>query len=177
MEFEPIARRPFIRAILAMGAIVLSSNILVQFPLNDWLTWGAFTYPVAYLVIDLVNRRYGPVVSRKVAWAGFAVAVLASLLLAPPRIALASGTAYIASQLLDIQVFDRLRQGNWWRAPLVSTVLSATLDTALFWSIAFAGANLPWTSWAAGDLAVKLGIGITMLLPFRIMIRRRPFGN
>jgi len=172
MPFEPMSRWQFARAILAMGAIVLSSNLLVQFPLNDWLTWGAFTYPVAYLVSDLVNRRHGPQRARRVAWVGFAVAVIASLALAPTRIAVASGTAYIASQLLDIQVFDRLRQGNWWRAPLVSTILSATLDTALFWSIAFSGLGLPWTSWAAGDLAVKLAIGITMLLPFRLLIRR-----
>ena len=177
MAFEPMSRWQFVRAILAMGAIVLSSNLLVQFPINDWLTWGAFTYPVAYLAIDLVNRRHGPQRARRVAWVGFAVAVVASLMLAPPRIAVASGTAYIASQLLDIQVFDRLRRGNWWRAPLVSTLLSATLDTALFWSIAFSGQGLPWTSWAAGDLAVKLAIGITMLLPFRILIRRTPSGR
>lgn len=175
--FESMSRTQFVRAAMVMAAIVLSANILVQFPINDWLTWGAFTYPVAYLAIDLVNRRHGPAVSRKVAWVGFAVAVTASLFLAPVRIAIASGTAYIVSQLLDIQIFDRLRRGNWWRAPLVSTIAAASLDTAIFWSIAFAGADLPWVSWALGDLAVKLVIGISMLLPFRLLIRRKTSGR
>ncbi|SFB67073.1 hypothetical protein SAMN05216344_10145 [Polaromonas sp. OV174] len=159
-------------AILAMAGVVLTSNILVQFAINDWLTWGAFSYPAAYLVSDLVNRRFGPAMARRVAWVGFAVAALASLLLAPARIAAASGLAFIASQLLDIQVFNRLRQGRWWRAPLVATLLAATLDTVIFWSIAFAGVEAPWLSWAAGDLAVKLGVGVLMLLPFRLLIGR-----
>jgi uncharacterized PurR-regulated membrane protein YhhQ (DUF165 family) len=158
--------------VLAMAAVVLASNLLVQFPINDWLTWGAFSYPVAFLVSDLVNRRFGPGPARRVAWAGFAVAVAASLWLAPARIALASGSAFIASQLLDIRVFDRLRRGRWWRAPLVATVAAAVLDTAVFWSIAFAGDGGPWITWALGDLAVKLGVGVSMLLPFRLLIGR-----
>jgi uncharacterized PurR-regulated membrane protein YhhQ (DUF165 family) len=160
-------------AVLAMALVVVASNLLVQFPINDWLTWGAFTYPVSYLVSDLVNRRFGPGLARRVAWAGFAVAIAASLAIAPPRIAAASGLAFIASQLLDIRVFDKLRRGNWWRAPLVATVIAATLDSAVFWSIAFAGSSDPWLSWAAGDLAVKLAVGVCMLLPFRLLMGRQ----
>ena len=100
------------------------------------------------------------------------MAVVASVLLAPPRIAAASGLAFIASQLLDIQVFDKLRRGNWWRAPLVATVAAALLDSALFWSIAFAGVDLPWVTWAIGDLGVKLAVGVGLLLPFRLLIAR-----
>lgn len=159
-------------AVAAMALVVLASNVLVQFPLNDWLTWGAFTYPAAFLVSELVNRRFGPHAARRVAWAGFSVAVAASLWLAPVRIAAASGSAFIAAQLLDIGVFDRLRASRWWRAPLAATVAAALLDTALFWSIAFAGSSLPWVRWAAGDLAVKLGVGTLMLLPFRLLIGR-----
>ncbi|WP_296738129.1 VUT family protein [Variovorax sp.] len=156
-----------------MALVVLASNILVQFAINDWLTWGAFTYPVAYLVSDLVNRRFGPGMARRVAWIGFAVAVAVSLLLAPARIALASGSAFIASQLLDIRVFDRLRRGLWWRAPLVATVVAAVLDSIVFWGIAFAGTEGPWLTWALGDLGVKLAVGVFMLLPFRLLIGRQ----
>ena len=163
----------FAAAALAMAAVVLASNILVQFPLNDWLTWGAITYPVAFLVSELVNRAHGPQQARRVAWVGFAVAVAASLVLAPLRIAIASGTAFLLSQWLDISVFDRLRHGTWWRAPLVATLLAAVLDTAVFWSIAFAGILDPWITWALGDLGVKLGLGVALLLPFRLLIGRQ----
>ena len=162
----------FALAIAAMAAVVLASNILVQFAINDWLTWGAFTYPVAFLVSELVNRRFGPALARRVAWVGFAVAVLASLWLAPARIALASGAAFIASQLLDIRVFDRLRAGRWWRAPLVATLAAAVLDSAVFWGVGFAGTGGPWLTWALGDLGVKLAVGACMLLPFRLLIAR-----
>lgn len=171
----PFARptpQQVVRAILAMATVVLASNMLVQFAINDWLTWGAFTYPVAFLVSDLVNRRFGPGMARRVAWIGFAVAIVASFVAAPARIALASGLAFIASQLLDIRVFDRLRRGLWWRAPLVATVIAAVLDSAVFWGIAFAGTSGPWLTWAAGDLAVKLAVGVLMLLPFRLMTGR-----
>ena len=170
---NPQTRVQFGVAALAMAAVVLASNILVQFPLNDWLTWGAITYPVAFLVSELVNRRHGPLHARRVAWVGFAVAVAASLVLAPARIAVASGTAFLLSQWLDISVFDRLRHGTWWRAPLVATLLAAVLDTAVFWSIAFAGTSDPWVTWALGDLAVKLVLGMLLLLPFRLLIGRR----
>ncbi len=164
--------RGFLLAVAAMAVVVLASNILVQYAINDWLTWGAFTYPVAFLVSELVNRRFGPRLARRVAWVGFAVAVAASLWLAPVRIAIASGTAFIASQLLDIGVFDRLRRGTWWRAPLVATVAAALLDSAVFWGIGFAGTGGPWLTWALGDLGVKLAVGVCMLLPFRLLIAR-----
>jgi uncharacterized PurR-regulated membrane protein YhhQ (DUF165 family) len=162
----------FTQGVAAMVVVVLASNYLVQFAINDWLTWGAFTYPVAYLVSDLINRRFGPGQARRVAWLGFAVAVAASLALAPARIAAASGLAFIASQLLDIGVFDRLRRGTWWRAPLVATVIAAVLDSIVFWGIAFAGTEGPWLTWALGDLGVKLAVGVFMLLPFRLLIGR-----
>ncbi|WDJ97656.1 VUT family protein [Xanthomonas campestris pv. incanae] len=170
--FAPLTVRALLGAVSAMGAVVLLSNILVQYPINDWLTWGAFSYPLAFLVSNLINRRFGPRAARTVAWCGFALAVLLSVWLATPRIAAASCTAFIAAQLLDITVFDRLRHGRWWRAPIVATTCSATLDTAIFWSIAFAGAALPWLSWAAGDLAVKLGMGVFLLGPFRALLWR-----
>ena len=170
--FAPATPALFAAAALAMAAVVLASNILVQYPLNDWLTWGAFTYPAAFLVSDLANRRHGPQLARRIAWVGFAVAVAASLALAPARIAAASGLAFLLSQWLDIGVFHRLRSGLWWRAPLVATLAAAVLDTAVFWGIAFAGSNLPWVTWAAGDLAVKLAVGVLMLLPFRLLIGR-----
>ena len=171
--FVPASRARFALACSAMAVVVLASNILVQYPLNDWLTWGAITYPVAFLVSELVNRAHGPQVARRVAIAGFAVAVAASLALAPARIALASGTAFLLSQWLDIGVFDRLRRERWWRAPLVATLLAAVLDTALFWSIAFAGTGGPWVTWALGDLGVKLVLGVALLLPFRLLIGRQ----
>ena len=164
--------KQLLAATAAMVVVVLSSNILVQYPINDWLTWGAFTYPFAFLVSEWTNRQHGPAMARRIAWAGFAVAVAVSAVLAPPRIAAASGMAFIVSQLLDITVFHRLRHGNWWRAPLVATVLAACLDTAVFWSIAFAGEPLPWMSWALGDLGVKLLMGVVMLLPFRLLLWR-----
>jgi uncharacterized PurR-regulated membrane protein YhhQ (DUF165 family) len=170
--FAPLTARSLVLAVLAMGAVVLLSNVLVQYPINDWLTWGAFSYPVAFLVSNLINRRFGPGPARRVAWIGFAVAVLLSVWVATPRIAIASCSAFIVAQLLDITVFDRLRRGSWWRAPMVATTCSATVDTTLFWSIAFAGSTLPWVSWAAGDLAVKLAIGESLLAPFRALLSK-----
>lgn len=164
-------------AIAAMCTIVVASNILVQYPINAWLTWGALTYPAAFLVTELVNRFYGPQRARRVAWAGFAVAVLASVTLATPRIALASGTAFILSQLLDISVFDRLRQQRWWRAPLIATVFAAVLDTAVFFSLAFHGTEVPWVTLGIGDLGVKLAVGICLLLPFRLAIGKHLHNN
>lgn len=152
--------------IAAMMAVVTASNILVQFPINDWLTWGAFTYPVSFLVTDLTNRALGPARARLVVYAGFALAVGLSIWLATPRIAVASGSAFLLAQLLDIRVFDRLRQGSWWRAPFVSSLLASAVDTALFFSLAFAGTGLPWLTWGVGDFAVKAAMAIVMLLPF-----------
>ena len=177
MHFPRPTAVQFAQGIAAMVVVVLASNYLVQFPINDWLTWGAFTYPVAYLVSDLLNRRFGPSLARRVAWLGFAVAVAASLAVAPARIAAASGVAFIASQLLDIGIFHRLRRGNWWRAPLVATVIAAVLDSIVFWGIAFAGTDGPWLTWALGDLGVKLAVGVFMLLPFRLLIGRAAADN
>ncbi|MEM9763848.1 MAG: queuosine precursor transporter [Pseudomonadota bacterium] len=181
-------------AILAMAVIVTASNILVQVPFNTWLTWGAFTYPFAFLVTDLANRLHGPATARKVVLVGFALAVLLSIWLATPRIALASGTAFLVAQLLDVAVFDRLRRGSWWRAPAVSSLLGSAVDTALFFSLAFAPAfgflgddtgwaqeQVPllglgepvafWVSLALGDFLVKLALIAVALVPFRLVSR------
>ena len=170
--FPPATPARFAAGAFAMAVVVLASNLLVQYPLNDWLTWGAFTYPVAFLVSELANRRHGPQLAQRIAWVGFAVAIAASLVLAPARIAAASGLAFLLSQWLDIGVFHRLRSGLWWRAPLVATVAAAVLDTAVFWGIAFAGSDLPWITLAVGDLGVKLAIGVLLLLPFRLLMGR-----
>jgi uncharacterized PurR-regulated membrane protein YhhQ (DUF165 family) len=156
--------------IVAMVAIVALSNYAVQFPINDWLTWGALTYPVAFLVTDLTNRTLGPAAARKVIYAGFALAVVLSVWLATPRIAIASGSAFLVAQLLDIAVFNRLRAGVWWRAPLASSTLGSIVDTALFFSIAFAGSGLPWMTWALGDFGAKMAMAGLMLLPFRLLM-------
>lgn len=169
-NFFPIHPLQLLIAVAAMCAIVVGSNILVQYPINNWLTWGAITYPVAFLVSDLLNRRFGPGVARRVAAIGFVAAVIVSIWLASPRIAIASGTAFLAAQLLDIQVFDRLRYQHWWRAPLIAGVAGATLDTFLFFSLAFAGTGMPWPTLLLGDLAVKLALNLTMLLPFRALM-------
>jgi uncharacterized PurR-regulated membrane protein YhhQ (DUF165 family) len=165
-----------IAGILAMTAVVVLSNYAVQFPVyvegyptEDWLTWGAFTYPVAFLVTDLTNRSLGPRAARMVIAAGFALAVALSLLV-DVRIAVASGTAFLTAQLLDVAIFNRLRQGTWWRAPLVSSTLSSIVDTALFFSIAFAGTGLPWHQWALGDFGAKMLMAGLMLLPFRLLM-------
>lgn len=158
----------------AMAAVVVASNVLVQFPVNDWLTWGAFTYPVAFLVTDLTNRRLGPEAARRVAVAGFVAAVILSIWLATPRIALASGTAFLSAQLLDVTLFDRLRRRPWWQAPLASSTLASTWDTAVFFSLAFAGTGLPWVTWAVGDLGVKLAMALALLIPFRVLMGSRP---
>jgi queuosine precursor transporter len=156
--------------VLAMVAVVAGSNVAVQYPINDWLTWGAFTYPIAFLVTDLTNRRLGPGRARTVAYTGFALAVLLSILLAGPRIALASGTAFLSAQLLDIAVFDRLRRLPWWQAPLASSGLASVWDTAVFFGLAFAGTGLPWMTWAIGDLGAKAAMALLLLLPFRALM-------
>lgn len=156
--------------VIAMTTIVAASNFLVQFPVNDWLTWGAVTYPVAFLITDLTNRRLGTRSARRLVYIGFALAVVLSVMLATPRIAVASGSAFLAAQLLDIYVFDRLRERRWWQAPLLSSLLGSILDTAMFFSLAFAGTGMPWMTWAIGDLAVKLGVALVMLIPFRLLL-------
>lgn len=193
--------------IAAMCAVVAASNYLVQFPvqttlgginLADLLTWGAFTYPVAFLVTDLTNRRFGPSAARRVVLAGFALAVIISIFLATPRIAIASGSAFLVAQLLDISIFSRLRDHRWWQPPLISSLIGSIIDTGLFFSIAFApafgfidagfgtedgslgfavpflgvaGQSPLWVSLAAGDLIVKLLVGLAMLLPYGLLLR------
>lgn len=188
--------------VAAMIAIVVASNYLVQFPvqwtiggynLADILTWGAFTYPAAFLITDLTNRAFGPSKARQVVIIGFAVAVVLSALLATPRIAIASGTAFLIAQLLDVFVFNKLRDGVWWRAPMVSSTFGSLLDTALFFSLAFAasfvvlGPNEPfliesapllglfatevprWVSLAVGDFTVKILVAVAMLVPYNLL--------
>ncbi|MEM1429435.1 MAG: queuosine precursor transporter [Pseudomonadota bacterium] len=194
--------RHLLPGIFAMAAIVVASNILVQYLLGDWLTWGALTYPLAFLVTDVMNRVYGSGPARQVVFSGFIVGVFCSLVAAQFdattfRIAVASGTAFLVAQLLDVTVFNRLRHGVWWRAPLVSTLLGSTVDTAIFFSVAFAAAfntmepaNVPgwaqetlpllgvgpiaplWVSLAVADWAVKLTLALLALAPFRLIVTR-----
>ena len=208
--------------VAAMAIVVAASNVLVQFPvqgtlgslaLADILTWGAFTYPFAFLVTDLANRRHGPAVARRVVLAGFAVAIACSIVFPPMlfrlgliefettagrlvRIAVASGAAFLAAQLLDITVFNRLRRQSWWRAPMFGTLAGSIVDTMIFFGIAFSAAfafvgpldafaleaapllgifpaEAPrWFSWALGDLTVKLLIAIFALIPYRLIVAR-----
>ncbi len=202
--------RPLLPFFAAMAGIVLLSNILVQYPvqatfgginLADLLTWGAFTYPVAFLVTDLTNRRFGKTNARIVVAVGFLLAVLLSIWLATPRIAIASGTAFLVAQLLDVSIFDRLRASTWWQAPLVSSLVGSAVDTLIFFGLAFAPAFAPafaaldfggadgsldfvvpflgigsevplWISLAAGDFLVKIAVGLAMLLPYRFVALR-----
>ena len=164
--------REIFAGIIAMAAVITISNILVQYPINDWLTWGHFSFPVTFLIADLVNRRLGPSRARSVAYTGFVVAVVLSVWLATPRIALASGLAFLSGQLTDITIFHRLRKAKWWRAPLISSSIASTVDTAIFYSVAFAGTGLPWMTWALGDYAVKLLSAVFLLLPFFLITNR-----
>jgi len=161
----------------AMVLIVVSSNVLVQYPLSDWLTWGAITYPFSFLVVDLANRYHGPRMARRIVYVGFVVALVLSAWLATPRIAVASGTAFLCAELLDVTIFNRLRRHAWWKPPLVSTLFSSVVDTAIFFTLAFAGTDMPWVTLALGDLAVKLAIALFALVPFRValaLVRPRP---
>ena len=168
--FASMTPLQFFAAVLAMTLVVVGSNILVQYPINHWLTWGGISYPIAFLVADLLNRRFGPGAARKVAVIGFVVALIVSFWVATPRIALASGLAFLCAQLLDIHVFDRLRAQSWWRAPLLGGVAGATIDTFIFFSVAFAGTGIHWVALLLGDLAVKLVVNATMLAPFRALM-------
>ncbi len=197
-----LKNKVLITLVAAMIAIVVASNYLVQFPvqvtiagynLADILTWGAFTYPAAFLVTDLTNRAFGPSKARIVVIIGFAAAVVLSALLAPVRIAIASGTAFLMAQLLDVYVFNELRGGRWWRAPVISSTLGSIIDTALFFSLAFAasfamlGESVPflvesapllglfatevprWVSLAGGDFVVKMLVALVMLVPYGLL--------
>lgn len=160
------------RPIAAMATVIVLSNWLVQFPINDWLTWGAFSYPLVFLVSDLTNRAVGPAATRRVAWVGFAIALLVSLAVAPWRIAVASAAAFLAAQILDIVVFNRWRRSSWWKAPFIGSLVASVLDTAIFFSLAFAGTGMDWWSLAAGDLAVKALLAVVLLAPYRAMLPR-----
>ena len=165
-----------------MGVIVLSSNYLVQFPikyygLEEILTYGAFTYPVAFLITDLANRSYGKLIARKIVYIGFVIGISFTLLfstnfadLISVRIAIGSGTAFLVAQLLDVQIFDRLRRKRWFIAPLTSSFIGSTVDTFLFFSISFYATGIPWVTLSLGDLAVKIFVAIMMLIPFRFLL-------
>lgn len=158
-------------AYLGMMVFVAASNYLVQFPINAWLTWGAFPYPACFLVTELTNCFYGPKVARRVVYVGFWLGVALSAWLATFQIVLASGSAFLISQLLDIAVFNRLRRTTWWYAPLSASVLASIIDTCIFWTIAFWGeAHLTVFVWAIGDCSVKFLMDITLLLPFRLFL-------
>ena len=191
-------------AVAAMAVVVIASNVLVQYPVSgrlgdldlaDILTWGAFTYPLAFLVNDLTNRKFGPAAARTVVFAGFGLAVLLSIWLATPRIAIASGSAFLVAHLLDVSVFNRLRRAAWWQAPALSSLIGSVVDTILFFSLAFsatfsglgpndsfaieaaplfgmlAGLDAPrWVSWAIGDLVVKLLVAALALVPYRVAL-------
>ena len=197
MVIRSVTLMPFVAA---MAVVVVASNVLVQYPfghfgLEEILTWGAFTYPFAFLVTDITNRRFGPAAARRVVYVGFAIAVVLSIWFATPRIAIASGSAFIVAQLLDVAIFDRLRREAWWKPPLVSSVLGALIDTLIFFSLAFAttfavldtglgredgslgfpvpflGGEAPlWVSLALGDLAVKLIVAVVMLAPYKALL-------
>lgn len=165
-------------ALVAMITAVAASNYLVQFSINDWLTWGAFLYPITFFITELTNRSYGPIAARKIVYVGFGVAVVLSAVLAPAKIAAASGLAFLVSQLLDISVFNRLRKAAWWVAPFFASFTASAIDTAIFWSIAFYGENVPLLTWALGDFAVKVAVDVMMLTPFRLAMSRVPlFGE
>ena len=168
---------PLAAGVVAMAIIVAASNFLVRIPINDWLTWGALSYPIAFLVTDLINRRLGPDRARRVVYVGFACGVALSLFTSTMRIALASGAAFLLAQLADVWLYDQMRRLAWWRAPLVSSTLASALDTALFFSLAFAFSGLPWVTWALGDYAVKVAVACAMLLPFRLLMGERDLGR
>ncbi len=156
----------------AMAGVVALSNWLVQYPINDWLTWGAFSYPIAFLVTDVCNRCHGPRHARVIAVWGFVVGVGLSLWLASPRIAAASGTAFLVAQLLDVAIFNRLRRASWWKAPLLGSLAASVIDTAIFFSLAFAGTGVPWVTLALGDLVAKFAMAGLLLAPYRALVRR-----
>ena len=173
----------FITLSILMGVVVLTSNYLVQCPINYYglseiLTYGAFSYPVAFLITDLANRFYGKFVARKIVYFGFFIGIIFTLLfstdfadLISVRIAIGSGVAFITAQLLDIQIFDRLRKKEWFIAPLTSSFIGSTVDTFLFFSIAFYATGVPWITLSLGDLAVKLFVSLVMLIPFKILLK------
>jgi len=172
----------FILLSFIMGVVVLASNYLVQFPityygLEEILTYGAFSYPVAFLITDLANRSYGKIIARKIVYIGFVIGIVFTLFfstnfedLISVRIAIGSGTAFLVAQLLDVQIFDKLRKKKWFVAPLTSSLIGSTIDTFLFFSISFYATGIPWVTLSLGDLAVKVLVALLMLIPFRLLL-------
>ena len=166
-----------------MGVVVLSSNYLVQFPINYYgfneiLTYGAFSYPIAFLITDLANRSFGKLVARKIVYLGFFLGIGFTILFSTDfadyisiRIAIGSGIAFLVSQLLDVQIFDKLRKKKWFIAPLTSSIIGSTIDTFLFFSISFYATGVPWITLSLGDLTVKILVALIMLIPFRLLLK------
>ena len=175
--------KSFLLLSFLMGVVVLSSNYLVQFPinyygLNEILTYGAFSYPIAFLITDLANRSYGKRVARKIVYFGFVLGIGFTVLFSTDfadlisiRIAIGSGIAFLTAQLLDVQIFDRLRKKEWFVAPLTSSMIGSTIDTFLFFSISFYGTGVPWFTLSLGDLVVKVIVALIMLIPFRLLLK------
>ena len=176
-------KKMFLTLSFLMGVVVLSSNYLVQFPinyygLNEILTYGAFSYPIAFLITDLANRSYGKSIAKKIVYLGFFIGVGSTVIfstnfneLISIRIAIGSGVAFIIAQLLDVQVFDQLREKKWFIAPLTSSLIGSIVDTFLFFSISFYATGVPWVTLAFGDLLVKFTVTLIMLLPFRFLMK------
>ena len=174
--------RLFLLLSFFMGVVVLSSNYLVQFPIKYYglekiLTYGAFSYPIAFLITDLSNRRFGKNIAKKIVYLGFSLGVFLTLYfstnysdLISIRIAIASGSAFLIAQLIDVNIFDRLRKKVWFIAPLVSSLIGSSIDTFLFFSISFYGTGIPWFTLSLGDLAVKILVALLMLIPFRLLL-------
>tara|TARA_B100000941_G_scaffold175500_1_gene125613 strand:+ start:1420 stop:1968 length:549 start_codon:yes stop_codon:yes gene_type:complete len=172
----------FLLLSLVMGVVVLASNYLVQFPikyygLEELLTYGAFSYPIAFLITDLANRSYGKVIARQIVYIGFVIGISFTLLfstnfgdLISVRIAIGSGTAFLVAQLIDVQIFDKLRRKKWFVAPLTSSFIGSAVDTFLFFSISFYATGVPWVTLSLGDLAVKIFVALIMLIPFRMLL-------
>jgi len=165
-----------------MGVVVLTSNYLVQFPvkyygLNEVLTYGAFTYPIAFLITDLANRFYGKLLAKKIVYIGFIIGIFFTLFfstnfsdLISIRIAIGSGVAFLVAQLIDVKIFDKLRKRKWYVAPLASSIIGSTIDTFLFFSISFYGTQMPWITLSLGDLLIKVFVALLMLIPFRLLL-------
>ena len=174
--------RLFLLLSLIMGVVVLASNYLVQFPikyygLEEILTYGAFSYPIAFLITDLANRSYGKLIARQIVYIGFIVGISFTFLfstnfadLISVRIAVGSGTAFLVAQLIDVQIFDKLRKKKWFVAPLTSSFIGSAVDTFLFFSISFYATGIPWVTLSLGDLAVKIFVALVMLIPFRLLL-------
>ena len=175
--------KPYLFLSFLMGVVVLSSNYLVQFPVNYYgfneiLTYGAFSYPIAFLITDLANRSYGKRVARKIVYFGFVLGIGFTVLFSTDfadfisiRIAIGSGVAFLTAQLLDVQIFDKLRKKEWFVAPLTSSMIGSTIDTFLFFSISFYGTGVPWVTLSLGDLIVKVMVALIMLIPFRLLLK------